>query len=290
MATEMYVQEQIRLLNAQWRETVETMKSEFETEIKELQAKLKEGQTENKSSKDKTPIEKYKERYNIMKKEANAERPTIKMNGTNFETFKEQMAGWMKSLNPIVKKTMEELEKPKRRTTDEKEIRKAFAEEMRDYARVKYKIELKTKDEEEERDIFEEEFYDTISMKMWQIITHCVEGDAKRLANNAEQSGTIGWIQLVSHYDPRKGIDMSSDMARVVYPTQYIGKAKDIHQAKIVLNDYLQEITKYNLKYPFDPINPEIEIMAIRALMPEEVNNKITLSVTNISWWRELPK
>ena len=109
----------------------------------------------------------------------------------------------------------------------------------------------------EERDVFEEEWYETVSMKLWQVITHSTDGEARKMADNSEQSGIIGWRNLVTHYDPRQGIDMSSDMSRIVYPREHFGRAKDVGQAKILLNEYQQEVKRYNNKYPFDAINPE---------------------------------
>ena len=45
---------------------------------------------------------------------------------------------------------------------------------------------------------------------------------------------------------------------------------------KFSQNEYQQDVARYNCKYPKEPSNTDIEMMSIRMIMPEEINNKIT--------------
>ena len=121
---------------------------------------------------------------------------------------------------------------------------------------------------------------------MWQIIIHNTEStsQARKLSDNTMQSGLLGWMKLVTHYDPRQGIDMSAELARIVHPTEYFGKAKDIAQTKVLLNEYQQEVARYNAKYPKEALNKDIEMMSIRMIMPEEINNKLTGETFEDKW------
>ena len=113
---------------------------------------------------------------------------------------------------------------------------------------------------------------------MWQIKIRTTEASsqARKLSDNTLQSGLLGWMKLVTHYDPGQGIDMSAELARIVHPKEYFGKARDIAHAKILLNEYQQEVARYNAKYPKETLNQDIEMMSIRMIMPEEINNRIT--------------
>ena len=122
--------------------------------------------------------------------------------------------------------------------------------------------------------------------RMSQIIIHNTEttSQARKLSDNVAQSGLLAWIKLVNHYDPRQGIDMSVELASIVHPIEYFGNAKDIAHAKVVLNEYQQEVARYNSKYPEETLNKDIEMMSIRMIMPEEVTNKITGEAFEDKW------
>ena len=160
--------------------------------------------------KDKSQIEQYKDKFALRKKDAVHEKPTVKLNDDNFTEFKQQMTGWMKALHPVIKKVIDNLERPENRTVDDADIKNTLIDEMREQAEEKYKINIQDSSERQEREAFEEEWYDTVTTKVWQIIIHNTEttSQARKLSDNASQSGLLGWMKLVTHYDPRQGIDM----------------------------------------------------------------------------------
>ena len=77
---------------------------------------------------------------------------------------------------------------------------------------------------------------------------------------------------------------MSAELARIVHPKEYFGRAKDIGHAKVLLNEYQQEVARYNAKYPKEALNTDIEMMSIRMIMPEEITNKITGETFDDKW------
>ena len=278
-ATEDFVTAQIQQAEDRWKSELAKIKEDIE--------RMKANQSSSEVWKQKrSPIDLYKEKFALRTKEANHEKPTIKLNDENFVEFKQQMTGWMKALHPIIKTVIENLEKPDNRTVDEAEIKEKLVEALRAQAEHKYNISICDPIEKQEQQVFEEEWYDTVTTKTWQVILHNTEttSQARKLSENALQSGLLGWMKLVNHYDPRQGIDMSAELARIVHPQEYFGKAKDIAHAKVLLNEYQQEVARYNAKYPREALNKDIEMMSIRMIMPEEINNKITGETFEDKW------
>ena len=82
-------------------------------------------------------LEQYKDKFALRNKEANNEKPTIKLNDENYIEFKQQVTGWMKALHPLIKKVMDNLERPENRTVDEEDIKQNLVKEMREQAEGK---------------------------------------------------------------------------------------------------------------------------------------------------------
>ena len=289
-ATEIFVHQKVQEAEDRWRKQLQEETYMAKTEItsmkEEIQRILAHLSTSDAWKNKRSQIDQNKEKFALRKKDANNEKPTIKLNDDNFTEFKQQITGWMKALHPVIKTAIDKLERPENRTVDEVDIKQQLIEEMREQAKDKYKICIQDAVEQEEREVFEEEWYDTVTTKMWQIIIHNTEttSQARKLSDNASQSGLLGWMKLVTHYDPRQGIDMSAELARIVHPREYFGRATDIAHAKVLLNEYQQEVARYNAKYPKETLNKDIEIMSIRMIMPDEINNKITGETFEDKW------
>ena len=134
-ATEAFVKEQIKEVEDKWDEKLNDkfmkMKEEIKAEVEEMRTSV----TGHKGGwKEASQIEKYKERFRLRMKEANAEKSTIKLCDDNFMEFKQQVTGWMKALHPVIKKVMETLERPENRTVEEENIKEQLVEEMRKQA------------------------------------------------------------------------------------------------------------------------------------------------------------
>ena len=125
-ATEAFVKDQIKEAEEKLNEKIATLKEDLE--------KVKAKQSYAGSWKDKSQIEQYKDKFTLRKKEANTEKPTMKLNDDNFTEFKQQITGWMKALHPLIKKVIESLERPENRTVDDEDIKKRLVGEMRQQA------------------------------------------------------------------------------------------------------------------------------------------------------------
>ena len=172
-ASQEYVQSQMQMLEEKWQKKFEEAMASKDEEIK----KMKEMNEQLASmympgTKAKRQVDQYKDKYGLRSKEANSEKPSIKMSEDNFAEYRQQITGWMKSLHSTVKKVMEELEKPAQRNLDEKEVKKMFSDEMREQAKQKYKIDIEEENEKEGRDVFEDEWYETVTGKISFLIVH----------------------------------------------------------------------------------------------------------------------
>ena len=161
-ATETFVEAKIKEAEEKWRQQLheETTQAKVElAKIKEEIQDMKASRSAYDSWKDKrSQIEQYKDKFALRKKDANHEKPTVKLNDDNYVEFKQQVIGWMKALHPIIKKVMENLERPENRSVDEDGIKEKLLEEMRTQAEDKYKIDIIDAVERQEREVFEEEW------------------------------------------------------------------------------------------------------------------------------------
>ena len=142
-ATEDLVKAQIQATEERWKERFDKETNHAKAELvkmKEDLESIRASQSHAGAWKDKSQVEQYKEKFALRKKEANYEKPTVKLNDENFTEFKQQVTGWMKALHPLIKKVMESLEKPENRALDEEDIKKRLLEAMRQQAEEKYKI------------------------------------------------------------------------------------------------------------------------------------------------------
>ena len=137
-ATEAFVKDKIKEAEQTWRKQLQEETSHAKLEIAKMQEEIEKINTRQSSSegwKDKrNQIDLYKEKFSLRIKEANSEKPTIKLSNENFMEFKQQVTGWMKALHPLIKKVMETLEKPENRTIDEEDIKERLVVEMREQA------------------------------------------------------------------------------------------------------------------------------------------------------------
>ena len=62
-----------------------------------------------------------------------------------------------------------------------------------------------------------------------------------RIADNAEESGVKAWIRMIAHYGQRQGTDASTKMSRLIWTNDSFGKAANLEEAKIKVNEYEQE-------------------------------------------------
>ena len=183
-----FVEEKLQEAEARWKQQLqeETKRAKKElANMKEDIEHLKANYSSSEAWKNKrSHVEQYKEKFALRKKEANNEKPTIKLSDQNFAEFKQQMTRWMKASHPLVKQVIEDLERPENRTVDEVEIKEKLVEKMREQAQDKYKIQIRDVMDMQERDIFEEEWYDTVTTKMWQIIIHNTEATCQTIQFN----------------------------------------------------------------------------------------------------------
>ena len=146
-ATEEFVQRKVQEAEERWKDRLDKEIAKF----KEDMDKIKTNQATAGTWKDKSQIEQYKDKFALRKKDAVHEKPTVKLNDDNFTEFKQQMTGWMKALHPVIKKVIDNLERPENRTVDEADMKKRLIDEMREQAEEKYKINIQDSSERQER-------------------------------------------------------------------------------------------------------------------------------------------
>ena len=112
-ASEQFVKEQIQEAEERWKAELAKIKEDITT--------INMNQASSGPWKEKSQIEQYKDKFALRTKEANHEKPTIKLNDDNFTEFKQQMAGWMKALHSLIKKVIENLERPENIRADEED-------------------------------------------------------------------------------------------------------------------------------------------------------------------------
>ena len=117
-ATEAFVKDKIKEAEEAWRKQLQEETSHTKIELakmKEETEKISIRQPSSEGWKDKrNQMELYKDKFSLRTKEANSEKPTIKLNNENFMEFKQQVTGWMKALHPLIKKVVEALEKTRK--------------------------------------------------------------------------------------------------------------------------------------------------------------------------------
>ena len=95
-----------------------------------------------------------------------------------------------------------------------------------------------------------------------------------RLADNAEESGVDAWTRMVAHYDQRQGTDVTTEMPRLIWTNESFGKAATLEEAKTRINEYEQEVARFEQKRKNHIIDEELKEVAIRRMMPEEITKK----------------
>ena len=112
-ATEEYVQLKVKEAEERWKQQLHeetTIAKKERAKIKEHIEQIKAKHSSSETWKDKrSQIDQYKERFSLRKKDANNERPTIKLNGDNFTEFKLQITGWMKALLAHTERSMKKI-------------------------------------------------------------------------------------------------------------------------------------------------------------------------------------
>ena len=147
-ATEAFVEEKIQEAEGRWKAEL--------AKIKEELTSSSINQSSSGSWKERSQIQKYKDKFALRKKEANHEKPTIKLNDDNVTEFKQQMTGWMKALHPVIKTVIDNLERLENRTLDEEDIKQRLIAEMRIQAEETYNIKIDDAIERQEHYVFEE--------------------------------------------------------------------------------------------------------------------------------------
>ena len=145
-ASEEFVQEKIKEAEERWKEVLREETKQAKKELGKIKEEIEEIKAHRSSSeawKDKmSQVNRYKDKFALRQKEANNEKPTIKLNDDNFTEFKQQITGWMKALHPMLKTVIENLEMVENRTLDEEDIKQGLIQEMRKQAEEKYNIKI----------------------------------------------------------------------------------------------------------------------------------------------------
>ena len=156
---------------------------------------------------------------------------------------------------------------------EEEAIQKKFLDTMREKVAGKYDLEI----EEEKVKHIETAWCEKFTAKLWQVITHSTEGIIKQVADNKEESGLKSWMKLMRNYDQLQTVDKQSHMAKSIYTERHFGRAKTHEQLRAKINDYEQELARFNEKYGEEGkgddqiISKDMQLMAIKLMLPEEM-------------------